>query len=129
MNTTVTERVNTVRKTILPSRRTHETPRLLQADAYTIGADEFQATKAREKSVYYVTFRRNLIDINKVLYTENDNRIVFVGLQRILERILYKPIDHAATKLFYTGLIHTFCVSNRSPAGETQRRATCTNWL
>ncbi len=95
MNTTVTERVNTVRKTILPSRRTHETPRLLQADAYTIGADEFQATKAREKSVYYVTFRRNLIDINKVLYTENDNRIVFVGLQRILERILYKPITHA----------------------------------
>lgn len=81
-------------KIVLPKKRVHEVPRLLKADAYTIGGDKFQSAKAKEKSVYYVTFRRNLHDINNFLYRKEDNRIYFVGLQRILERLLYKPVTH-----------------------------------
>ena len=75
------------------THKTHETPRLLLADAYTIGANQFQSEKAKEKSIYYITFRRNLYKINPELYTKGDDRILFFGLQRILDRILYKPVE------------------------------------
>jgi len=42
----------------LPAKRTHVTPLILKADAYTIGADKFQSDKAKEKSVYYCVFKR-----------------------------------------------------------------------
>lgn len=79
----------------LPKRKVHKTPRLLLADAYTVGSNDFESPEAREKSVYYITFRRKLNSINPVLYPEGDNRIVFGGLQRILEKLFYKPITHA----------------------------------
>jgi len=79
---------------ILPARKIFETPRLLLGDAYTIGSDKFESPEAREKSVYYVTFRRELRDINPSIYVEGDNRIVFIGLQRILEKLFYKAITH-----------------------------------
>jgi len=67
---------------------------LLLADAYTIGSDLFQSKKAKEKSVYYVVFRKELFGINPHLYNKDDNRIVFVGLGRILEKLFYNPITH-----------------------------------
>jgi nicotinic acid phosphoribosyltransferase len=79
---------------ILPSRKIHKTPRLLRADAYTIGADLFQCQAAKEKSVYYVTFRRQLESIDPSLYDKGDDRMIFVGLQRILEELFYEPITH-----------------------------------
>lgn len=81
-------------QTILPSKKVHFTPRLLRADAYTIGADKFQSDKAKQKSVYYVVFRRELNKINPDLYEKGDNRIVLSGIQRILERLFYEPVTH-----------------------------------
>lgn len=79
----------------LPPSHISDTPRLLLADAYTVGADLFQSEKAKEKSVYYITFRRNLYDINPDLYTKGDNRIIFAGLTRIIEKLFYKQITHS----------------------------------
>lgn len=81
-------------KTILPNRKIHQTPRILLADAYTVGSDKFQSQPAKDKSVYYVTFRRRLHNINPCLYEKDDNRIIFGGLQRILEKLFYEPITH-----------------------------------
>jgi nicotinic acid phosphoribosyltransferase len=78
----------------LPARKIYKTPRLLRADAYTIGADLFQCEKAKEKSVYYITFRRLLEKIDPSLYDVGDDRMIFVGLQRILEELFYDPITH-----------------------------------
>jgi nicotinic acid phosphoribosyltransferase len=78
----------------LPRQRIFETPRLLYADAYTIEADKFQAEKAKEKSVYYLTFRKRLHTIDQTLYKNGDDRIVFVGLPRILDFLFRKPITH-----------------------------------
>lgn len=75
-------------------KRVHETPRLLVADAYTIGSNLFQSDEAKDKSTYYITFRRELYKINPTLYKQGDNRIVFVGLQRIIDRLFSKPITH-----------------------------------
>ncbi len=79
----------------LPQRKTHRTPRLLMADAYTLGSGKFQAPVAQEKSIYYLAFRRALNDVDPELYAGDDERIVFCGLQRILERLFYEPVSHA----------------------------------
>jgi nicotinamide phosphoribosyltransferase len=71
----------------------HETPRMLRADAYTVGSDLFQSKKAKRKSVYYITFRRELYKINEVIYKKGDNRMLFAGLQRIIHRLFYKPFQ------------------------------------
>jgi len=78
----------------IPPQHVFRTPRLLLGDAYTLGADLFQSNKAKEKSVYYQPFRRRLYDINPDLYTKGDNRIVFVGLTRIIEKLFYESITH-----------------------------------
>lgn len=75
------------------------TPRLLVADAYTIGSgSRFESKEAEEKSVYYLTFRRGPADLaGKAGYehfNKDDNRIVFAGLQRILDRLFSEPITH-----------------------------------
>lgn len=82
------------KKVTLPPRRVHFTPRLLRADAYTVGANKFQSPSAKQKSVYYCVFRRELYKINPDLYVPGDNRIIFAGLQRIIERLFYTPITH-----------------------------------
>jgi len=79
----------------LPMRKVFKTPRLLLGDAYTIGSNKFESEPAKEKSVYYVTFRKNLVTINPHIYSKEDNRIIFIGLQRILEKLFYEPITHA----------------------------------
>jgi nicotinamide phosphoribosyltransferase len=78
----------------LPKQKIYKTPRLLLGDAYTIGSNKFESSEAKEKSVYYITFRRRLHEINNSIYSKDDNRIIFIGLQRILERLFYKPITH-----------------------------------
>lgn len=85
---------NMEREVVLPKRKIYETPRLLQGDAYTIGSNKFESDEAKEKSVYYITFRKNLHTINPHIYNKGDNRIIFCGLQRVLERLFYNPITH-----------------------------------
>ena len=80
---------------LLPPRRVVPTPKPLQADAYTIGSESFQSQEAKTKSTYYLTFRRRLHDINPDLYDKGDDRIVFTGLPRILEKLFYTPVTHA----------------------------------
>jgi nicotinamide phosphoribosyltransferase len=93
MNTLTVNQSNS-RKVKLPKRKIHKTPRLLIADAYTISSDLFASDKAKEKSVYYITFRRILEKIDPTLYAKGDNRIVFTGLSRILDYLFYEPITH-----------------------------------
>lgn len=81
-----------MQKVILPPRRIHDTPRLLIADAYTIGSDEFESEWAREKSVYYITMRKYLYKTDPTLYTEADTRFVFSGLARLLDYLFYDPV-------------------------------------
>lgn len=87
--------ITEIRKVVLPDRKVFKTPILLLGDAYTIGSNKFESPEAREKSVYYVTFRKNLHTINPHIYSKDDNRIIFIGLQRILEKLFYDPITHA----------------------------------
>ncbi|MEO6301623.1 MAG: hypothetical protein ABIP51_00495 [Bacteroidia bacterium] len=73
----------------LPKRIIHKTPMQLKADAYTVGSNEFASDRAKKKSVYYITFRRELYKINPDLYSKDDNRIIFTGLSRILDYLFY----------------------------------------
>lgn len=91
---TLTVKTSNSKKVKLPKRKIHKTPRLLIADAYTISSDLFASDKAKEKSVYYITFRRILEKIDPTLYAKGDNRIVFTGLSRILDYLFYEPITH-----------------------------------
>lgn len=79
---------------ILPAKKIFKTPRLLMADAYTIGSDKFQSKEAKEESIYYITYRRQLHGVNPMLYAEGDDRIVFAGVQRLLEKLFYEPVTH-----------------------------------
>lgn len=75
----------------LPRRITHEEPMPAKADAYTVSSDICVAPKkAKEKSYYYITFRRELFNINPDVYTKGDNRIIFHGLSRLIEYLFYK---------------------------------------
>lgn len=80
--------------TTLPQRKIHKTPRLLMCDAYTVGSNEFESIEAKEKSTYYITFRKTLSSIKSGPYTEGDTRYVFMGLQRILDYLFYDAITH-----------------------------------
>jgi len=81
-------------KVKLPKKKIHKTPRLLIADSYTISSEIFASDKAKEKSVYYITYRAILEKINPDLYNKGDNRIVFTGLSRILDYLFYEPVTH-----------------------------------
>lgn len=88
---------------ILPKRKVHKTPRLLLADAYTIGSNPFESQDAKDKSTYYITFRKKLSQVNPDLYEKGNDKIIFAGLQRILDKLFYEPVTHAeidAAKLF-----------------------------
>jgi nicotinamide phosphoribosyltransferase len=91
---TETLMMDTLKKVKLPKRKIHKTPRLLMADSYTISSELFASEDAKEKSVYYITFRRILEKVNPTLYNKGDNRIVFTGLSRILDYLFYEPITH-----------------------------------
>lgn len=82
------------KKVKLPKRKIHKTPRLLISDSYTISSNLFASEDAKEKSVYYLTYRRVLDKINPILYNKGDNRILFTGLSRIIDYLFYEPITH-----------------------------------
>lgn len=76
-----------------------DTPRLLQADAYTIGSQCFESKEANEKSVYYLTFRRGPSDYFSRKDSEwsgpgkrGDQRIVFAGISRIIDNLFRKKV-------------------------------------
>jgi nicotinamide phosphoribosyltransferase len=98
-------------KVKLPPPKIHDTPRILMADAYTIGSNEFESKEAKEKSVYYLTFRRALQHINPHLYSGKDTRFIFYGLGKILHYLFYNPITHAeineAKKFLQTAQINS----------------------
>lgn len=73
-------------------RKNHVVPRLLMGDAYTIGSNEFESPKAKEKSVYYITARKFLEKIEPNIYTKEDTRYILSGLSRIIDYLLYAPI-------------------------------------
>jgi len=77
-----------------PSHKIHSTPRLLMCDAYTTGSDIFESEAAKEKSTYYITFRKLLETIKDGPYTVGDTRYIFAGLVRILDYLFYEPITH-----------------------------------
>lgn len=79
----------------LPKRKIHKTPRLLVADAYTIGSNPFESPEAKDKSTYYITFRKKLSSVNPDLYEKGNDKMIFGGLQRIQEKLFYEPITHA----------------------------------
>jgi nicotinamide phosphoribosyltransferase len=79
----------------LPKRKVHKTPRLLVADAYTIGSNPFESEDAKNKSTYYITFRKKLSTVNPDLYDKGNDKMIFGGLQRILDKLFYEPITHA----------------------------------
>jgi len=73
-------------------RKNHRTPRLVIADAYTIGSNPFESEQAKDQSVYYITARKFLETIHPNLYTKEDSRYIFTGLARIIDYLLYEPI-------------------------------------
>jgi hypothetical protein len=79
---------------ILPPIKNHKVPRPLLVDAYTCCSEKFENQDALDFSTYQLAFRRKLIDIDSSLYSEEDNRIVFYGLQAILDELLREPITN-----------------------------------
>ena len=71
---------------------TPEVPRLLQADAYTIGSGPHVSEAAKALSLYHVVPRRGFQMYHSFV---GDNRIVFYGLRRILRDLLTTPITQA----------------------------------
>lgn len=78
----------------LPPIKNHKVPRPLLVDAYTCCSHTFENQDALDFSTYQLTFRRRLIDIDPSFYSEDDNRIIFYGLQSILDEILRNPITN-----------------------------------
>jgi len=79
---------------ILPNQRIAPVNRVLGADAYTICSEAFQCKTAKEKSTYYIAYRRNLHSFNPTVFDKGDNRIIVMGLALILEELFYDPITH-----------------------------------
>lgn len=73
-------------------RKNHKTPRLVIADAYTIGSNPFESEQAKNQSVYYITARKFLDTINHSLYTKEDTRYIFKGLSKLIDYLLFEPI-------------------------------------
>lgn len=76
-------------------------PRLVLADAYTIGSGgSFESDEAEQRSVYYLTFRRGPSDLSQSgerpeefnWIDENEQRMVFFGLSRILYDLFKDPV-------------------------------------
>jgi nicotinamide phosphoribosyltransferase len=73
-------------------RKNHKTPRLVIADAYTIGSNPFESKQAKDKSVYYITARKFLETIDSNLYSKEDTRYINKGLSKLIDYLLFEPI-------------------------------------
>ena len=76
----------------IPRPQSFKTPRLLMTDAYTLGSNHFESLEAKQKSVYYITFRSLLNNINPFLYDKSDDRIVFAGLSKLVYNLFAEKI-------------------------------------
>lgn len=79
----------------LPARRYHRTPRPLMSDAYTVNGYIFESPQASEKSVYYATFRKPPTKHEPAIYSADDDRMLFAGLQALCDILFYEPVTHA----------------------------------
>ena len=70
---------------------TPRVPRLLVADAYTIGTGPHASNDAKYSSVYNITPRRGFAQFLPKEF-QADGRIIFAGLRRILRDLLVRPI-------------------------------------
>ena len=76
----------------MPRPQNFKTPRLLMTDAYTFGSSEFESKEAMDKSVYYITFRSILNNINPFLYNKGDDRIILAGLSKLVYNLFAEKI-------------------------------------
>lgn len=70
---------------------TPKVPRLLVADAYTIGTGPHASNDAKYSSVYHITPRRGFAEFLPEEF-KADGRIIFAGLRRILRDLLTTPV-------------------------------------
>jgi len=70
---------------------TPRVPRLLVADAYTIGTGPHASNDAKYKSVYHITPRRGFAEYLPAKFLA-DGRIIFAGLRRILRDLLTERV-------------------------------------
>lgn len=66
-------------------------PRLLVADAYTVGTGPHASEDAKHKSVYQITPRRGYARLLPKEFLADD-RIIFTGFRRILRDLFHKPV-------------------------------------
>lgn len=71
---------------------TQPVPRMLQADAYTVGSGPHVSPDAKEFSLYHVVPRRGMLE-HAIGGVAHDDRIIFYGLRRILRDLLSCPIS------------------------------------
>lgn len=78
----------------LPGRRFHKTPKCLWGDAYTINGYTFESDDATEDSIYYGAYRKFPLKFEPSVYSDEDRRILFAGLQSLCDLLFYDPITH-----------------------------------
>lgn len=84
-----------------------ETPRMLQTDAYYVSSNFYIHQDAKDKSVYQIAFRREMLPWMKDLGVDKkDSRLIFYGLQQIMNETLHDPVTREeieeADKFFKT---------------------------
>lgn len=72
----------------------NKTPRMVRTDAYTASSLDFESADAVEYSEYYLTFRRHPKELDPSLYQDGDLRMIFSGMQHIIERLFLDPVTH-----------------------------------
>lgn len=76
-------------KTKKDDKLSTKVPRILQADAYTVGSGPHISNDAKQASVYQVVLRRGL---TKYLSFAQDERLVVHGLRRIIQDLFSEPV-------------------------------------
>ncbi|MFA7657974.1 MAG: nicotinamide phosphoribosyltransferase domain-containing protein [Candidatus Gastranaerophilaceae bacterium] len=71
----------------------HKTPRMLQTDAYYVSSNFYIHQDAKDHSVYQIAFRREELPWMKDMgVKKEDRKLIFHGLQDIMEDVLHDPI-------------------------------------
>lgn len=88
-------------------RKQEITPRILQTDAYYVASNFYIHPDAKDYSSYQVTFRRQQLPWMKDMgIQKEDSKLIFYGLQQIMNEILHDPITmdeiEEADKFFKT---------------------------
>ncbi len=71
----------------------HKIPRMLQTDAYYVSSNFYIHQDAKDHSVYQIAFRREELPWMKMMgVKEKDHKLIFHGLQDIMNDILHDPV-------------------------------------